>query len=121
MFFQVKATDNLSLLADRKTISWMVSRRDLRLWLNEVYPVILAVYDGKRDRAFWLHLQAYFTSYPTAELFLAGQTINVRLRLTDRLTRRSVNRIVERKNVIHAALPRQALREIPIGAAGRAR
>jgi Domain of unknown function (DUF4365) len=31
IFFQVKATDDLSLLADGHTISWAVSRRDLFL------------------------------------------------------------------------------------------
>ena len=35
VFFQLKATDDLLLLADRKTISWAVSRRDLLLWLDE--------------------------------------------------------------------------------------
>ena len=34
-YFQIKATDQLPLLKDGKTISWPVSRRDLRLWLNE--------------------------------------------------------------------------------------
>jgi hypothetical protein len=37
-FFQVKATDNLPLLADGKTVSWVISRRDLLLWLDEVCP-----------------------------------------------------------------------------------
>ncbi len=31
VYFQVKATDNPPLLADGKTISWVVSRRDLLL------------------------------------------------------------------------------------------
>jgi hypothetical protein len=104
VFFQVKATDCLPLLADQKTISWVVSRRDLGLWLNEAYPVILAVYDGQRDRAFWLHLQGYFAGYQSANLFLAGQSINVRIRGTNRLTRRSVNGIVGLKNITHAEL-----------------
>ncbi len=39
IFFQVKATDSLPLLADQKTISWPVNRRDLRLWLSEAYPL----------------------------------------------------------------------------------
>lgn len=97
-FFQVKATDNLPLLADGKTISWVISRRDLLLWLNEVCPVILVVYDGSRDRAFWLHVQAYFAGRPTADLFLAGQTVNVHIRLSDRLNRRSIHEINRRKN-----------------------
>jgi hypothetical protein len=104
VFFQVKATDDLPLLADRKTISWMVSRRDLGLWLNEAYPVILAVYDGRRDRAFWLHLQGYFAGYQSADLFLAGRSINIRIRGTNRLTRRSVNGMVGLKNITHAEL-----------------
>jgi hypothetical protein len=40
-FFQVKATDRLPLLQNGKTISWPVSRRDLKLWLSEAYPVTL--------------------------------------------------------------------------------
>ena len=100
VFFQLKATDDLPLLADGKTISWVISRRDLLLWLDEACPVILVVYDGKRDRAFWLHIQAYFADRPTADLFLVGQTINVHLRLSDRLNGRSVREIIRRKNAI---------------------
>jgi hypothetical protein len=104
VFFQLKATDNLPLLADGATVSWVVSRRDLRLWLDEAYPVILVVYDGRRDRAFWLHVQAYFTDNPSADLFLAGETINVHLPVHNRLNRRAVQRIIQRKNAIHAHL-----------------
>jgi hypothetical protein len=66
--------------------------------------VILAVYDGRRDRAFWLHVQDYFSTHASADLFLAGQTINVHLRLTDRLNARSIRTIVRRKNLIQARL-----------------
>jgi hypothetical protein len=109
-FFQVKATDNLPLLSDGKTISWVISRRDLLLWLDEASPIILVVYDGRRDRAFWLHIQAYFAGRPTADLFLAGQTINVHLRLSDRLNSRSIQEIVRRKN---ANRPHPMGKELP--------
>ncbi len=66
--------------------------------------MILAVYVGRRDRAFWLHLQAYFNARSSADQFLAGQTINVHLRLTDRLNARSIRRIVRRNNLIQARL-----------------
>jgi len=104
IFLQVKATDNLPLLADGKTISWGVSRRDLLLWLSEAFPVVLVVYDGRRDRAFWLHVQADFADRTSADLFLAGQTIHVHLPVTSRLNRRSVERIVQRKNATQARL-----------------
>jgi Domain of unknown function (DUF4365) len=104
IFFQVEATDNLPLLADGKTVSRVVSRRDLPLWLSEAFPVVLVVYDGRRDRAFWPHLQAYFANRPTADLFLAGKTINVRLPVTNRLDRRSVLRMIHTKNATQAQL-----------------
>ncbi len=110
VFFQLKATDDLPLLADGKTISWPISRRDLLLWLDEACPVILVVYDGTRDRAFWLDIQAYFAGRPSAGLFLAGQTINVHFRLSDRLNRRALREIIRRKN---AARPRPTGRELP--------
>ena len=46
VYIQVKATDRLPRHADGRTIPWRVSRRDLKLWLAERYPVILVVYDG---------------------------------------------------------------------------
>ena len=49
VYIQVKATDRLPQLAQGKTIAWSVSRRDLKLWLAETYPVILVVYDGERS------------------------------------------------------------------------
>lgn len=109
VFFQLKATDDLPLLADGKTISWPISRRDLLLWLDEACPVILVVYDGRRDRAFWLHVQDDFAGRPTADLFLGGQTINVHLRLSDRLNRRSIREIIRRKNAFRPRPPRKDL------------
>ena len=104
VYFQVKATDNLPLLADGKTISWVVSRRDLLLWLPEDYPVILVIYDAQRDRGHSLDMQAYFRGYSHADLFLAGQTINVHLPVTHRLDRRSVRKIIQNKNDIRSRL-----------------
>jgi Domain of unknown function (DUF4365) len=112
VFFQVKATDDLPLLADGKTISWAVSRRDLLLWLSEAYPVILVVYDGRRNRASWLHIQADFVDYRSADLFLAGETIHVHLPVTNRLNRRSVQRIIQRKNAIHAQIQGRDLSDV---------
>jgi Domain of unknown function (DUF4365) len=104
VFFQVKSTDGLRLLADGQTVSFVVSRRDLRLWLDEAYPVILIIYDGRADKAVWLNMQAYFAEHSSADLFLSGETINVHVPGTNRLNRRSIQRIVQHKNAIHAQL-----------------
>lgn len=94
------------------SISWVISRRDLRCWLSEAFPVILVVYDGRRDRAFWLDVQAYFTDRSAADLFLAGETINVHIPVANRFARRAVRGIVRRKNALQA---RYVERDLPHG------
>jgi hypothetical protein len=106
-YFQVKATDQLPLLKDSKTIAWPVSRRDLKLWLHEAYPVILVVYDGKGNKAYWLHVQAYFLDLPGAELFVPGEFLNVRIPIKHRVNRRAVQRIARYKRQVHEQLRRK--------------
>jgi hypothetical protein len=106
-FFQVKATDNLPLLQDGKTFSWPVSRRDLRLWLDEAYPVTLVVYDGQGDKAYWLYVQDYFADWTTADLFTAGETIHVHIPLRSRISPRSIERIAGHKRDVHEQLQRK--------------
>jgi hypothetical protein len=104
VFVQVKATDSLPRLADGKTISWVVSRRDLKLWLDEFYPVILVVYDGEKDRAYWLHIQPYVASRNTASLFADRETISVHIPVRNRLAPRAVQAIARGKNELHRQL-----------------
>ncbi len=103
-YFQIKATDQLPLLKDGKTVSWPVSRRDLRLWLNEANPVVLIVYDGTADRAYWLYVQAYFAQRSTTELFSAGETVNVHISVKNRVSRRSIGKIAGYKHEIERQL-----------------
>jgi hypothetical protein len=77
VFLQVKATDRLPLVSAGAIVSWPVSRRDLKLWLPEAYPVVLVVYDGQKDKAYWLSIHDYFADQPSAVLFAAGEWINV--------------------------------------------
>lgn len=100
VFFQVKATDKLPVLRDGEWISWPVHRRDLALWLKDTYPVILVVYDGERNIAHWLYIQAYFVEHSTAELFTAGETINVRIPIGNRINRRAIHRMRQYKESI---------------------
>jgi hypothetical protein len=57
---QLKATDSLPRSADRSTIPLRLEWRGLLFWLKEAIPIILIVYDAAGDRAYWLHVQAYF-------------------------------------------------------------
>jgi hypothetical protein len=104
VYLQVKATDRLPRLAGGKMISWVVSRRDLKLWLAETYPVILVVYDGARGKACWLHIQAYFSDHPGADLFAEGETIRVHIPLRQQLNPGAIRAIARCKNDIHQQL-----------------
>ena len=57
VFIQLKATDALNLLEDGETISCRVELADIQLWQRESMPVILVIYDGRKDRAYWLYVQ----------------------------------------------------------------
>ena len=74
---QLKATDRLRLPADLATISFRVDRSDLVLWLAELRPVILIVYDARQDVAYWLYVQSYFRRLPEFNLFAVGKTVTV--------------------------------------------
>lgn len=104
VYIQVKATDQLDWLAGGETTSWPVSRRDLKLWLEEVYPVILVVYDGKRDKGYWLDIQEYFLGGQASKLFSAGQTIRVHVPARNRMNHAAIRQIARHKNSIHRQL-----------------
>jgi hypothetical protein len=60
VFLQLKATDHLKVSADGERIAFRIDRADLLAWLEQTMPVILIVYDGKADLAYWFYVQAYF-------------------------------------------------------------
>lgn len=98
---QVKATDKLKLLRDGKTVSFSLDRRDLKLWLKEYRPVILIVYDGMKDRAYWLYVQAYFEDKRPIDLFSAPGNISVRIPMANRVNKSAVHRFAKyRDNVL---------------------
>jgi hypothetical protein len=66
------------------------------------------VYDGRRERAYWLAVQDYFADRPAAELFRAGEWINVRIPASRRFDRGAVRRIARRKNELHHRFERKA-------------
>lgn len=80
VFIQLKATDNLNILADQRTIAFSLRRSDLELWLYEPMPCMLVVFDAAAKVAYWTYLQAYFESQPDFDLALSGDTITVHLR-----------------------------------------
>jgi hypothetical protein len=86
---QVKATDQLNVRQDVGTTSIRVDRRDLRLWIREIDPVVLVVYDAQGDRAFWLYMQPYLEQRSRRGYFGDGK-ITVRIPTKNRVNRRAI-------------------------------
>jgi hypothetical protein len=97
----VKATNHLPLLADEKTISWTISKRDLKLWLTENYPVILVIYHATGNRAYWLNVQESFTGSASVELFGPALTVNTKVPTNQRISRRTIQQIARQKRELH--------------------
>jgi hypothetical protein len=95
---QVKATDRLPLLADGRTISFGVSTADLVAWGNELDPVILVLYDGVADRSYWLDARDFARNRSPGPADWRTRTVQVRIPITNRFTRRAVRALRAAKN-----------------------
>lgn len=98
LLVQVKATDRLSLLADRQTIALRVARADLDSWLGDVLPVILVTYDAQMGVAYCLHVQSYLARLGVATPRGLAGTVTVHLTTTDRLDAAAFRRFAARNN-----------------------
>jgi hypothetical protein len=95
---QVKATDQLPLLADGRTISFGASTADLVVWKNEPTPVILVLYDGEADRSYWLDVREFAWNRTPDPADWRTKTVHIRIPIANRFTRRAVKKLRAKKN-----------------------
>jgi hypothetical protein len=62
VLFQLKATETIKVRDKRRAVAVRLDWRDVQAWRTELMPVILVLYDAHADRAYWLHVQPYFTA-----------------------------------------------------------
>jgi hypothetical protein len=74
---QLKATDAPKWVRDGQALAVRIDQGDFRHWLMEPMPVILAVYDAPGDIAYWLYIQAYFSTGTAARFEKAGARMTV--------------------------------------------
>jgi hypothetical protein len=79
ILLQVKASDHLRIRPNQATIAFRLERRDLVLWLAQPMPVILIVYDARKDKAYWLYVQSHFRRLKEFNLFTAGRSVTVQI------------------------------------------
>jgi hypothetical protein len=100
--FQLKATDRPHLVSQGQEISIRLDRSDLCTWLNESAPVILILYDGRADIAYWLYVQAHFQRLEGFSLETAAAHVSVRIPTTNVLDQGAVRRFREFRNRVAA-------------------
>src|SRR5437762_10424564 len=71
---QIKASDTLKRDRSASSFPFPIDRRDLVSWLAQPMPVILAVYDAAKDKAYWIYVQNFFKRRDF-NVFTAGKTI----------------------------------------------
>lgn len=75
---QLKATDNIREyeLATEASFSIPISVKDYRVWVEELMPVLLILYDANLEEAYWLDVQDYDrTQQPQPE----GDSVRLRI------------------------------------------
>jgi hypothetical protein len=102
VWLQLKATDHLKRARDGNSVLIRLERRDVLSWMTEVYPVILVLYDGVEDRAYWLSIQDYFAD---TQVFakMRGKTVTVPLPIANVMSEAACRQFAQSKAAILAA------------------
>jgi hypothetical protein len=87
-FLQLKAAETLNESGTDYVFDLDV--RDYNLWMMELLPVILVLYDASRRRAYWLHVQPYFRQDPARQPRPGAKTVRVRVPKRQAVNRRAV-------------------------------
>jgi hypothetical protein len=100
IFVQLKATDHLALSSKAQTIPWTIDARDLRAWLAETLPYILVLYDAKEDTAYWLYIQAYFSTKSDFDLNQGAKTVTVHLKPENKVNSDAIKKMAQYKSSV---------------------
>jgi hypothetical protein len=98
---QIKATDSLPVLKGNGKVSWRIERSDLARWMNDPFPVILAVYDAQTETAYWLYVQRHFQAQSNFSLFTAGRTVTVHIPVTNVLDLAAIRQFAQFRDAVN--------------------
>jgi Domain of unknown function (DUF4365) len=92
-FMQLKAAETLKQAGADYVFD--VDIRDYNRWMAEDTPVFLILFDAKRRRAYWLHLQPYFWNDLSRRPPKGARTVRVRVTRRQTISRRGVGTMRE--------------------------
>lgn len=95
---QLKATDRVKVVDRGRGLSCRLARADLRHWLGEAMPVIVVLYDGQADRAYWLDVAIEFAGLPDFDIDRCPARVSVVVPLGNVLDRTGMLALARLKN-----------------------
>jgi hypothetical protein len=98
VYFQLKAAESLAESGTDYVFDLDV--RDYNLWMLEILPVVLVLFDASRRKAYWLHVQPYFRQDPRRRPKKGAKTVRVRVPKRPAFSRGAVARIRELKQMV---------------------
>ncbi len=85
ILIQLKASEKLSLDTDGASYWFSLDSRDYNLWIKELKPVFLILYEASSMRAYWLYFQRYLSSKHAPKLKKDAKTIRVKIPRVNRV------------------------------------
>ncbi len=89
---------------DGKDYLFDLDVKDYNLWVMELLPVVLVLFDASRRKAYWLLVQDYFREDPARQPEEGAKTVRVRIPQGQAVNRRAVRRWRARKQEIQDRL-----------------
>jgi hypothetical protein len=98
LLFQLKATDRIRIVKGLNAVSCRIEKADLAHWLEEPFPVVLVLYEAKRDAGYWLYIQNHFGNLAEFDLARCSNRVNVAISRSNVLDRKAMKRLARVKN-----------------------
>jgi hypothetical protein len=98
LLFQLKATDRIRTLAGASAVSCRIERADLAHWLEEPSPVVLVLYDARKDAGYWLYVQNHFANLAGFDLASCGRRVTAVIPRANVLGREAMRTLARVKN-----------------------
>jgi hypothetical protein len=96
ILFQLKATDRIATTTGENGVSCRIEQADLIHWLEEPFPVVLVLYDARKDIGYWLYVQRH-VAQRMDQLHGSGR-VTVSLPQSNRLDRKAMKALARAKN-----------------------
>lgn len=109
---QVRATEQIKTLKSGDAFAQRLETAHVSHWAMQPFPVILAVYDASRERAWWLNIQQ---AAEQRQLDDSGESVTVHIPITNEFSESSVEHFRIDRNVLLQQLQDSIANRAPKG------